>query len=151
MRGANGGVASTVCVISCSRTEAFSPWAPPKVVVRFSARIAWSPRACLSSRASCVPPRISTRMVDRLYAIGIGAGDPSWLTLEAVDALAALDVLFVLDKGDELTAARRALLARHAPRARGVTIEDPPRGRGAEAGPPRRGQRGGGGPGPLGA
>lgn len=72
-------------------------------------------------------------MVDRLYVIGIGAGDPAWLTLEAVDALGALDVVFVLDKGDELTAARRALVERYAPGAREVAIEDPPRGRGAEA------------------
>lgn len=72
-------------------------------------------------------------MVDRLYVIGIGAGDPGWLTLSAVDALAALDVLFVLDKGDELTSVRRAVVARHAPRVREVAIVDPPRGRGAEA------------------
>ena len=58
-------------------------------------------------------------MVDRLYVIGIGAGDPAWLTLEAVSALGSLEVLFVLDKGDELTAARRALVARYAPQARG--------------------------------
>src|SRR5690349_4271356 len=72
-------------------------------------------------------------MVDRLYVIGIGAGDPAWLTLEAVEALSALDVLFVLDKGDELTAIRRSFVARHAPGVREVAIEDPPRGRGAEA------------------
>jgi len=72
-------------------------------------------------------------MVDRLYVIGIGAGDPAWLTLEAVDALGALDVVFVLDKGDELTAARRELVVRHATRAREVAIVDPPRGRGEEA------------------
>ena len=65
--------------------------------------------------------------------IGIGAGDPAWLTLEAVSALKSLDVLFVLDKGDELTAARRSMVARHAPGVREVAIVDPPRGRGAEA------------------
>ncbi len=57
-------------------------------------------------------------MVDRLYVIGIGAGDPAWLTLEAVSALASLDVLFVLDKGDELTAI--AAVIRRAPRAAGA-------------------------------
>ena len=62
-------------------------------------------------------------MVDRLYVIGIGAGDPAWLTLEAVAALGSLDVLFVLDKGDELTAARRALVARYAPQAAEVAID----------------------------
>jgi precorrin-6A synthase len=72
-------------------------------------------------------------MVDRLYVIGIGAGDPAWLTLEAVSVLGSLDVVFVLDKGDELTSARRALVARYAPGAVEVAIADPPRGRGAEA------------------
>jgi precorrin-6A synthase len=56
------------------------------------------------------------------------------MTVQAVRALNALDVLYVLDKGDELTAARRDLVARfrEAP-LREVTIPDPPRGRGAEA------------------
>ncbi len=44
--------------------------------------------------------------------IGIGAGDPAWLTLEAARALEALDAAIVFVKGadDELAAARRALL-----------------------------------------
>ena len=67
-----------------------------------------------------------------VQVIGIGAGDPAWLTLEAVRALEALDVAFVFQKGadDELAAARRALLPEGV---REVVIEDPPRGRGAEA------------------
>ena len=66
--------------------------------------------------------------------IGVGAGDPEYMTVQAVRALNALDVLYVLDKGDELTALRRALVNRfrEAP-LREVTIEDPPRGRGAQA------------------
>ncbi len=66
--------------------------------------------------------------------IGVGAGDPEYMTVQAIRALNALDVLYVLDKGDELTAARRSLVAqfREAP-LREVTILDPPRGRGAEA------------------
>ncbi|HEX4106935.1 MAG TPA: precorrin-6A synthase (deacetylating) [Solirubrobacteraceae bacterium] len=71
----------------------------------------------------------------RLLAIGIGAGDPEHLTLQAVRALGELDVVFVVDKGEqaaELTALRRELLARHAPGARVVEIPDPPRDRSAE-------------------
>jgi precorrin-6A synthase len=66
--------------------------------------------------------------------IGVGAGDPEYMTVQAVRALNALDMLYVLDKGDELTAARRELVARfrNAP-LREVTIADPPRGRGPEA------------------
>lgn len=67
-----------------------------------------------------------------VWVIGIGAGDPSWLTLEAVRALETVDVVFVFQKGsgDELAAARRALLPDGV---REVVIADPPRGRGAEA------------------
>lgn len=39
----------------------------------------------------------------KLLVIGIGAGDPSWLTLQAIDALAACDVFLVPDKGEEKT------------------------------------------------
>ena len=67
-----------------------------------------------------------------VQVIGIGAGDPAWLTLEAVRALEALDVVFVFQKGadDELADARRALLPEGV---REVVIEDPPRGRGPAA------------------
>lgn len=66
-----------------------------------------------------------------LLLIGIGAGDPDWLTLEAVRAIAALDVLFVVVKErekDDLVAARRAVIAAHrdAP-LRLVELRDPPR------------------------
>jgi precorrin-6A synthase len=66
--------------------------------------------------------------------IGVGAGDPEYMTVQAVRALNALDVLYVLDKGDELTAARRALVERFRETPlREVAIADPPRGRGPEA------------------
>ena len=66
--------------------------------------------------------------------IGVGAGDPEYMTVQAIRALNALDVLYVLDKGDELTEARRALVERFRERPlREVAIADPPRGRGPEA------------------
>jgi len=68
--------------------------------------------------------------------IGIGAGDPEYLTVQAVQALRSVDVLFLLEKGadDELAALRRAIVARYVPGGlREVVIEDPPRGRGADA------------------
>jgi precorrin-6A synthase len=48
------------------------------------------------------------RAVRRIVVIGIGAGDPRHLTLQAVEAVAAVDVFFVIDKGTapELTALR---------------------------------------------
>jgi precorrin-6A synthase len=70
----------------------------------------------------------------QVLVIGIGAGDPDQLTIEAVKALGRLDAAFLVDKGDEkreLTDLRRDLLAQYAPAARVVTISDPPRDRAA--------------------
>lgn len=72
-----------------------------------------------------------------IRVIGIGAGDPGLLTIDAVNALRSVDVFLVLDKGQttaELTAARQAILERFldADGYRVVTIADPPRDRTAE-------------------
>jgi precorrin-6A synthase len=72
--------------------------------------------------------------VRRLLVIGIGAGDPGQLTLQAVEAISGVDVFFVLDKGDvkaQLTQAREAICARHAARPgwRIVAVPDPDRDR----------------------
>src|SRR5262245_39498164 len=40
------------------------------------------------------------RLVRRLVVIGIGAGDPRHLTLEAVEAIGRVDVFFMIDKGN---------------------------------------------------
>lgn len=70
----------------------------------------------------------------KVLIIGVGAGDPDQVTVQAINAMNAVDVFFVLDKGDaaaELTEARRALCARYATRRpyRTVTVADPPRDR----------------------
>jgi precorrin-6A synthase len=65
-----------------------------------------------------------------ILLIGIGAGNPDHLTLQAVDAINAFDVLFVVTKeqAEELTELRRALVARHRTRPyRTVELPDPPR------------------------
>lgn len=71
---------------------------------------------------------MSTR---RLLLIGIGAGDPDHVTVQAVAALNAFDVLFVVKKdgGDELLAMRRHIVDRHRTAAAHRTVEltDPPR------------------------
>jgi len=74
-----------------------------------------------------------------LLVVGIGAGDPEQLTVQAVRALNRADVIFVVEKGtaaDELAVMRREILARHlepgrAPRV--VAITDPARDRVAAA------------------
>lgn len=70
-------------------------------------------------------------MTRELLLIGIGAGDPDWLTLEAVRAIQALDVAFVVTKQnhlDDLVAARHAVVRRHrGTPLRIVELRDPPR------------------------
>ncbi len=71
----------------------------------------------------------------RLLVIGIGAGDPDYLTLQAVKAIAGADVFLVLDKGEEksdLVRLRQDMLAAHArPGHRVVEAADPDRDRAA--------------------
>lgn len=69
-----------------------------------------------------------------LLAIGIGVGDPDYVTVEAINALNAVDVFFVFDKGEsvsDLTEARRVICERHIREDdyRIVEIPDPPRDR----------------------
>ncbi|CAM4110460.1 Precorrin-6A synthase [deacetylating] [Pseudomonas reidholzensis] len=71
-----------------------------------------------------------------LLLIGIGAGDPQQITLQAVAALQRATVFFVLDKGagtEDLVQIRKRILERHAvpDRYRLVQVEDPPRASGA--------------------
>jgi precorrin-6A synthase len=50
----------------------------------------------------------------RVLAVGVGAGDPAQITVEAIEALRGADVLFELARGiTDLTLARRALIDRH--------------------------------------
>lgn len=77
----------------------------------------------------------------RLLVIGIGAGDPEHVTMQAVRALNELDVIFVIEKAatgeqtHELVRLRREICERYIrePRYRIVEIPDPPRDRTAAA------------------
>lgn len=68
----------------------------------------------------------------RLLIIGIGAGDPDYVTVGAVRALNEVDVFFVLDKGEgteDLAGFRREVCERfiERPGYRMVEAQDPPR------------------------
>ncbi|HME46622.1 precorrin-6A synthase (deacetylating) [Mycobacterium sp.] len=71
----------------------------------------------------------------RILVIGIGAGDPGYLTAQAVSALNEAQVFFVMDKGEQkagLVAMRRQICARFIEDAasyRFVELADPPRAR----------------------
>lgn len=74
--------------------------------------------------------------VRKIHVIGIGAGDPDQLTLQAVRALRSTDVFFVLDKGEvksDLTRLRHDMLDTHVPHGsyRVVEARDPERDRAA--------------------
>ncbi|RRD51459.1 precorrin-6A synthase (deacetylating) [Arachnia propionica] len=73
----------------------------------------------------------------KVNIIGIGAGSPAHLTLEAIEAMREVDVFLVADKGEvkaDLVASRRALCEAHlAPGSyRFVAVDDPVRGPDAE-------------------
>lgn len=77
----------------------------------------------------------------RLLVIGIGAGDPEHVTVQAINALNEVDVFFVIDKSpsrddtDELVRLRREICERYIrePSYRIVEIADPPRDRATPA------------------
>lgn len=71
-------------------------------------------------------------MTRRIHVIGIGAGDPDYVTAQAVSALNDTDVFFAMDKGeakDDLVALRREVCARFIenPGYRFVELADPQR------------------------
>lgn len=78
-------------------------------------------------------------MTRRIRVIGIGAGHPDQVTVEAVEALRSVDFFVTADKSsrsgdDPLLAARQALLARHldvVPPV--VAVRDPARDRSVES------------------
>ncbi|WP_214324650.1 precorrin-6A synthase (deacetylating) [Nonomuraea sediminis] len=73
----------------------------------------------------------------RLLIIGIGAGDPDHLTLQAVKAIAATDMFIIVDKGEvkqELVQLRQDLIHEHGRRPyRIAEARDPERDRSAAA------------------
>lgn len=71
-------------------------------------------------------------MTRRIHVIGIGAGDPDYVTAQAVAALNDTEVFFASDKGqakDDLVALRREICARfiNDPGYRFVELADPKR------------------------
>jgi precorrin-6A synthase len=73
--------------------------------------------------------------VRAVLIIGVGAGDPDYVTVQAIKALNRVDAFFVIDKGaakDDLVALRKHICATHIDPARDyrfVEANDPPRDR----------------------
>ncbi|WP_204080610.1 precorrin-6A synthase (deacetylating) [Mycobacterium riyadhense] len=73
-------------------------------------------------------------MSRHIHVIGIGAGDPEYMTVQAIKALNNAQVFFAMDKGEaksDLVALRRGICARfiEKPGYRFVELPDPPRSR----------------------
>ncbi|ULE31244.1 precorrin-6A synthase (deacetylating) [Mycobacterium sp. IDR2000157661] len=82
-------------------------------------------------------------MTRRIHVIGIGVGDPDFVTAQAVAALNDTEVFFAMDKGQakgELVALRRHICERfiREPGYRFVELPDPPRDRVAADSPAYR-------------
>lgn len=74
----------------------------------------------------------------KLLVIGIGAGDPDYVTVQAIKALNRVDVFFVVDKGNEkrdLVDLRQEICDRYIENRsyRWVEVRDPERDRGSAA------------------
>jgi precorrin-6A synthase len=74
----------------------------------------------------------------KILVIGIGAGNPDYVTVQAIKALNQVDVFFVMDKGDEkddLVRLRKEICERYIEDKsyRVVETKDPPRDRTASA------------------
>jgi precorrin-6A synthase len=72
-----------------------------------------------------------------IHVIGIGAGNPEYLTVQAIEALNDTDVFFAMDKGEaknDLVGLRREICARfiREPGYRFVELPDPPRAKNAD-------------------
>jgi precorrin-6A synthase len=72
-----------------------------------------------------------------IHVIGIGAGDPDYVTVQAIEALNDTQVFFAMDKGEaksDLVALRRQICARfiRRPGYRFVELPDPKRSTGAD-------------------
>ena len=70
----------------------------------------------------------------KVFVIGIGAGNPDYVTVQAINALNQVDVFFIIDKGeekDDLVRLRQEICDRHIKDKsyRIVAAADPPRDR----------------------
>ena len=72
-----------------------------------------------------------------IHVIGIGVGDPEYVTVQAIEALNGTQVFFAMDKGEaksDLVALRREICARfiRKPGYRFVELPDPQRSKEAD-------------------
>lgn len=74
----------------------------------------------------------------KVFVIGIGAGNPDYVTVQAINALNEVDVFFLMDKGhkkEDLVRLSKEICARSIKDSSYRTVEttDPPRARSASS------------------
>ena len=76
-----------------------------------------------------------TEIIEKVSVIGIGAGNPDYVTVQAINALNEVDAFFIMDKGQEkedLVRLRKEICERYIKDKCYRTVEtatDPPRDR----------------------
>jgi precorrin-6A synthase len=67
-------------------------------------------------------------VMKKVFVIGIGAGNPDYVTVQAINALNEVDVFFVMDKGkekEELVRLRKEICDRYIENKSYRTVEAP--------------------------
>jgi hypothetical protein len=94
--------------------------------------------ASAGDRMADRPPRTEQEIIRKVLVIGIGAGNPDYVTVQAINALNEVAVFFIMDKGHEkedLVCLRKEICARYVKDRSYRTVEktDPPPGRSASS------------------
>lgn len=81
---------------------------------------------------------VGSSVMRKVFIIGIGTGNPDYVTVQAINALNEVDVFFIMDKGqekEELVRLRKEICARYIKDKSYRTVEttDPPRDRAASS------------------
>jgi precorrin-6A synthase len=102
-------------------------------VLEEQAASAWA-----GDRTADRPSSTEQEIMRKVFVIGIGAGNPDYVTVQAIRALNEVDVFFIMDKGHEkedLVRLRKEICARYVKDRSYRTVEttDPPRGRSASS------------------
>ena len=88
----------------------------------------------IRSRLPSLFCKTTWHVMRKIFVIGIGAGNPEYVTVQAINALNEVDVFFVMDKGhekEELIRLRREICERYIEDNSYRIVEgpDPPRDR----------------------
>src|SRR6202011_1067694 len=88
----------------------------------------WAPPGSVRCQTSAAVVGGGISKMKKVFIIGIGAGNPDYITVQAINALNEVDVFFVMDKGREkndLVRLRKSICERYIKNKSYRTIEVP--------------------------